>query len=87
MVHGTSLLNTISYGSRVKWSNPGEAFGLPSTTVANFTFIFIEEWKILFAHSYMILGRGCQEKYGMILKTFFSLISLIFKNNMINLNF
>ena len=48
-------LNIIRYGLRVKWSNPGKgvapslhlsvvanekgAFGLPSTTVANFTYL------------------------------------------------
>ena len=35
-------LSIIRYGSRVKWSNPGkEAFGLPSTMVANFTYLYI----------------------------------------------
>ena len=53
MVIDTFLLNTQQYKvlSRVKWSNPGKvvaiekgAFWSPSTTVANFIYLYVTLW-------------------------------------------
>ena len=57
------LTLSIKYGSRVNWSNPGKgAFGLPSTTVANFTCIC--SGNILQDHEY---GTSLVHRVGNIL--------------------